>query len=395
MLLAASGDAEVLVEIGAIILVLGIVARLVRGIGLSPVPFYLLVGLLIGPDGPFTVDAGLDFIESGAALGVVLLLFTLGLAYSANELLGNLRSSAPAGLVDIVFNFPPGFAAGLLLGWGPLAATVLGGVTYISSSGIIAKVVGDLGRTANRETGVVLSVLVLEDLAMVIYLPLLGGLIAGGRASSMVVTILIALVVVVLVIAVALRYGTSISRLIFADSPEVLLFSVLGVVLLVAGVAESLEISAAVGAFLVGIALSGPAADRVQPLIEPVRDLFAALFFLFFAMQIDVRAIPGVAPVALALAIATAVTKFCSGYWAAKQAGVGLPGRWRTGTTLIARGEFSIVIAGLAVAGGAEADLGPVSATYVLVLALAGPLLARFSDPIAARLSRKSEPTVV
>ena len=281
---------------------------------------------------------------------------------------------------------------GLLLGWEPLAAVVLGGVTYISSSGIIAKVIGDLGRTANRETATVLSVLVLEDLAMVIYLPLLGGLITGGGASSVVVTVVIGIAMVVLAIGVALRFGSSISRLIFVDSPEVLLFSVLGLTLLVSGIAESLEVSAAVGAFLVGIALSGPAADRAQPLIEPVRDLFAALFFLFFAMQIDIDSIPGVAPVAIGLAFVTAATKFCSGYLAAKRAGVGVPGRWRAGTTLIARGEFSIVIAGLAVAGGVEADVGPVSATYVLVLALAGPLLARFSDPIAARLSRRREP---
>lgn len=391
MLLAAGGDADLLIELGAVILALGIVARLVRGIGLSPVPFYLIVGLMIGADGPLSVEASRGFIESGAALGVVLLLFTLGLEYSASQLLGNLKSNAPAGLVDLVLNFPPGFAAGLLLGWGLLAATVLGGVTYISSSGIIAKVIGDLGRTANRETGVVLSILVLEDLAMVIYLPLLGGLITGGRASSTVVTILIAIAVVTLVIAVALRYGTSISRLVFTESPEALLFSVLGITLLVAGIAESMEVSAAVGAFLVGIALSGPAAERAQPLIGPVRDLFAALFFLFFAMQIDFGSIPGVAPVALGLALTTAVTKFGSGYWAAKRAGVGIPGRWRAGMTLIARGEFSIVIAGLAVAGGVEADLGPVSATYVLVLALAGPLLARFSDTIAALFSRRRE----
>lgn len=388
MLLAAAGDATILLELGAIVLALAVLAKVSNRIGVSPVPLYLLVGLVIGDDGPFSVGASRDFIEIGATIGVVLLLFTLGLEYSAEAFVTGLRANAPAGLVDLVANFTPGFVAGFLLGWEPIAAVVLGGVTYISSSGIIAKVLDDLGRTGNRETPVILSILVLEDLAMAFYLPLVGGLLAGGSTVETAAAIAGALVVAVLVMVVALRFGSRISRFIFDESPEVLLFSVLGLTLLVAGFAESLRVSAAVGAFLVGIAVSGPAAERAEPLMRPLRDLFAAAFFLFFALEVDLDAVPGALPAAVVLAIVTAATKVATGWWSARRAGVGVRGRRRAGATLIARGEFSIVIASLAITSGVIADLGALAATYVLILALLGPVAARMAgsrrDPASA-----------
>ncbi len=156
-----------------------------------------------------------------------------------------------------------------------------------------------------------------------------------------------------------------------------LLLTVLGLVLLVAGVAERVGVSAAVGAFLVGIALSGTVAERAGSLIAPLRDLFAAVFFVLFAMSIDLGQLPDVIVPAVALAVVTAGTKMATGWYAARQAGVGNRGRMRAGAALIARGEFSIVIAGIAVAGGVIAQLGPLVAVYVLLLALVGPLVAR------------------
>ena len=148
-----------------------------------------------------------EFSRLAGEIGVVLLLLMLGVEYSARELVGGLRGSWRAGVLDIVLNFTPGAAAGLLLGWGPVGAVVLGGITYISSSGIIAKVLGDLGRVGNRETPVLLSVLVFEDLAMAVYLPLMTALAAGTAFVSGLKAVGIALVVVALVLGVALRYG--------------------------------------------------------------------------------------------------------------------------------------------------------------------------------------------
>src|SRR5919201_2552754 len=383
-------EAILLLELGGVILGLGVLGRLAGRLGLSPIPLYLLAGLAFGEGGLLPLVTATEFIRAGAEIGVILLLLLLGIEYSAEELTSSLRRSARAGLADLALNLTPGLAAGLLLGWGPLAALVLGGVTYVSSSGIAAKLLADLGRLGNRETPVVLSLLVMEDLAMAAYLPLLTGLLAAGSLLSKAVPVLVALVTVAVVLAVTLRWGDAISRLVFTPNDEVLLLVVLGLALLVAGLAQRLQVSAAVGAFLVGIAISGPAAQSAGPLLTPLRDLFAAVFFVFFGLQTDPAQLPGVALPALALAAVTAATKLAAGWWAARRAGVGVAGRLRAGTVLVARGEFSIVIAGLAVAAGLHARLGPLATAYVLALAVLGPLLTRAADPLAATLRRST-----
>lgn len=381
-LAAAGGDiAAVFLELGAVVLALSAVARLASRTGFSPIPGYLLLGLLVGWLSPSELTG--DFIDVGAQIGVVLLLFTLGLEYTGDELVGNLRSGAPAGAVDLVANGVPGVAAGLLLGWSFEAALLLGGVTYITSSGIVAKLLSDLGRLGNRETPVVLSLLVIEDLVMAFYLPFVAVLITGSGLATGAGSIAVALAAALGTLVVAVRFGPRVSRVLGHESNEVLLLTVLGTVLLVAGAAESLKVSAAVGAFLVGIALSDQVAHRSTELIMPLRDLFAAVFFVFFGLQIDAGALPGVALVAILLAVVTATTKVWTGWWAAARAGIRVPGRVRAGTALVARGEFSIVIAGIAVAEGVEPDLGPLAAAYVLLLAVTGPLLARYASQLA------------
>jgi CPA2 family monovalent cation:H+ antiporter-2 len=379
---------EVLLELGGVILGLGVLGRLAGRLGLSAIPLYLLAGLAFGRGGLLPLVTATEFIEVGAEVGVILLLLLLGLEYTASELVGSLRAAAPAGLVDLALNFTPGLVAGLLLGWSPLAALVLGGVTYVTSSGIVAKVLADLDRLGNRETPVILSILVVEDLAMAAYLPLVSGLLVGGGLLAGVVPVGVALVAVAVVLVVAVRYGETLSRLVFSPSDEVLLLVILGLALVVAGLAERLQVSAAVGAFLVGIALSGRAAEAAHDLLTPLRDLFAATFFVFFGLQTDPRSIPPVALAAAALALVTAATKVATGWWAARRAGIGPRGRWRAGTALIPRGEFSIVIAGLAVTAGREAGLGPLATAYVLVLAVLGPVLARASEPLRTGLGR-------
>ena len=161
-------SALALTELGAVFFALGLLARLAGRIGVSPIPFYLLGGLCFGNGGFITLDGIDEFSELASEIGVILLLLLLGLEYTATELVTGLRRSWMAGVVDIVLNFAPGAVVALMLGWGGVGAFVLGGVTYISSSGIIAKVLTDLGRLGNRETPVVLSILVFEDLAMAI-----------------------------------------------------------------------------------------------------------------------------------------------------------------------------------------------------------------------------------
>ncbi|MCF2530176.1 cation:proton antiporter [Yinghuangia soli] len=378
-----------LIEFGGILLALGLLGRVAGRMRFSPIPLYLLAGLAFGTGGLLPLGASEEFVAIGAEIGVILLLLMLGLEYTASDLVTNLKTQYPAGIVDFCFNALPGAAMALLLGWGPVAAVVLAGVTWISSSGVIAKVLGDLGRVGNRETPVILSILVLEDLAMAVYLPIVTALLAGVGLAAGSLTLAIALSVAGLVLFIAVRFGRLISRFVSSDDPEKLLLVVLGLTLLVAGIAQQLQVSAAVGAFLVGIALSGEVAEGTHALLSPLRDLFAAVFFVFFGLHTDPASIPPVLLPALALAVVTAGTKIATGYWAARRAGISVRGRWRAGGALVARGEFSIVIAGLAVTAGIEPELGPLATAYVLILVVIGPLTARYTEPVGMALSAR------
>lgn len=383
--------AQTLLELGGILLGLGILGRLANLIGLSPIPFYLLGGLLFGTGGivPLTGDED-EFIELGAQMGVILLLFLLGLEYSASELVRNLKTHYVSGLLDFVLNATPGAVVGIIMGWSPAGIMAMAGVTYATSSGIAAKLLGDLGRLGNRETPIVLSVLVFEDLLMAVYLPILTALLAGVGVMGGLISVAGAVAAVVIVMFVALRFGKVINKAIFTPNDELLLLGTLGLVLVVAGFAEEMHVSTAVGAFLVGIALSGQVAESARSVLTPLRDLFAAVFFVFFGMQTDVRQIPPVIGVALLLGLVTMITKMIVGMSAAKKAGIGLPGQIRAGTIMIPRGEFNIVIAGLATTAGV-AGIGPLAAAYVMLMAIAGPILTRFADPIANLFVRRKE----
>jgi CPA2 family monovalent cation:H+ antiporter-2 len=238
-------------------------------------------------------------------------------------------------------------------------------------------VLSELKRIDNPETPTILSVLIIEDLAMAVYLPLVGVSLLGGGPVKVATSVSIAVAVVILVLFLALKFGRQLNRFVSHQSEEIILLSTFGLVLLVAGLAARFQVSAEIGAFLVGIALSGPAAEQSHKLLSPLRDLFAAIFFFFFGLQIDPATLPPALPLAVGLGLVTALTKVLTGYWAAKRAGVDRSGSYRAGMTLVARGEFSIVIAGLG--AGIEPALGPLAAAYVLFLAIVGPMLARFA----------------
>lgn len=373
-------EALMLIEVGALLLILSLLGRVALKFGQSPIPLYMTAGLVCGAGGIFPLHASTDFLASGAEVGVVLLLVMLGLEYSPQELVGNLKSSARAGVWDALLNAIPGAAFALIMGWGPIAALVMAGVTWVSSSGVIAKILRDLGRLSNRETPIILSVLVLEDLAMAFYLPVLSAVVVGASILQGAITVAVAVGSVSLVLYLAVRHGKKLSRVFSVDQPETLLLGVLGLTMLIAGLASKVQVSSAVGAFLVGIALSGQVAQNAEKLLRPLRDLFAAFFFVFFGLMTNPLDIPAVFIPAVILASVTMATKVVTGYLAAKRAGIGRPGRWRTGLALMPRGEFTVIIAGLAVTAGVEPMIAPLAATYMLSTVIAGPILARITD---------------
>lgn len=381
---ATSGDASLaFIEIGAVALALSVLARLAGRLGITAIPLYLLAGLAVGEGGIAPLDVSADFIQLAGEIGVLLLLLTLGLEYSGDELRHGLRTGIVSGAVDAAANFTPGFLAGLVLGWEPAAALLLGGVCWVSSSGVVSKALSDLDRLGNRETPAVLNLLVIEDLAMAVYLPIVGAVVAGKSGADTVTTIAVALIAVTLILTVALRWGHHLSRLLSPASDEALLLAVFGLTLLVGGLAEEVQVSAAIGAFLIGLALSGPVQARASTIVGPLRDLFAATFFLFFSFSVDpVDLLDVLAPAAGLAAVGTA-GKIVSGWVAARPIAAG-PGRLRAGTVLIARGEFSIVIAALGAATADGAELGAMAAAYALITAMLGPLVTKFSDRLGS-----------
>jgi len=378
--------AQLLVEVGGLLLVLSILGRLANRVGISPIPLYLIAGLFVGDGGLIPLRESLDFFHIGSEIGVVLLLVMLGLEYSPSELVKGMRQARLAGLWDGLLNALPGAAFALIMGWGWIAAVAFAGITWVTSSGVTAKILRDLRRLGNRETPTVLSILVIEDLAMAFYLPIVSAIVIGEAVAQAAITVAIAVAAVLVILFIALRFGKLISRVFSIHHLESLLIGVLGLTMLVGGISAELKVSTAVGAFLVGIAITGQVAEEAVRVLAPLRDLFATVFFVYFGIVTAPATLVPVLLPAIALAVVTMGTKVLTGYLAARSAGVGVPGRWRAGLELTPRGEFSIVIAGLAATGLqfgspeiAQYILSTTTA-YVLITIIAGPLLARIPD---------------
>jgi CPA2 family monovalent cation:H+ antiporter-2 len=283
----------------------------------------------------------------------------------------------PSAAVDIVLNATPGALAGWLLGLDGVGILALAGVTYVSSSGLIARLLEDLHRLGNRETPAVLSVLVLEDFAMAAYLPLFAVLASGRSWLLAIGSMAVAVVALWVAFTASYRWGHHVGRLVRHADSEQLLLRVLGITLIVAALAEHVHASAAVGAFLVGLTLTGETADRARKVLGPLRDLFAAIFFLAIGLLVDPHDLLPMLPVAIALAAVTAATKVATGVFAARREGVARRGQLRAGTTLIARAEFSLIIIG--VVDSSIPGLAALATAYVFVVAIVGPVLARLT----------------
>lgn len=378
-----------LLELGALLSALAVLGAVARRFGLSPVPVYLMTGLALGKGGILPVPDADDFVITGAPIGMVLLLLTLGLEFSATEFASSMRHHLPSAGVDIVLNAAPGAVTGWVLGLDGVAMVALAGVTYISSSGVIARLLEDLGRLGNRETPAVLSVLVLEDFAMAAYLPLFAVLAARGSWVDAVGGMFVAVGALLAAFVASYYWGHHVGRLVAHPDSEQLLLRVLGLTLVVAAVAETLNVSAAVGAFLVGLILTGDTATRAREVLGPLRDLFAAIYFLSIGLLVDPKELLPMLPAAIALAVITAATKVLTGMFAARRDAVARRGQLRAGTALIARGEFSLIIIGLV--GASIPAVAALATSYVFIMAIAGPVLARYTGgplPSGARRDR-------
>ncbi|EFE74425.1 cation:proton antiporter [Streptomyces filamentosus] len=371
---------------GGAFLAAAFLARLGGRIGLPTIPLFILAGILLGPHTPgYTLLSNPHDLEMLSALGLVLLLFYLGLEFHMDDLKTGGRKMAIAGGTYLVLNVGAGLIFGFALGWGTSEALVLAGVLGISSSAIVTKILVDLGRIGNPETRPILGIIVVEDIFLALYLaalqPILSGadslsaaLVDGGKAFGF-----------LLLLALAARFGTKlIGKLMNTKDDELLVISFLGMAVFVAGVSEMFGVADAIGAFMVGLMLgSTSSGDRILKLVHPLRDAFGAIFFFAFGLSIDPGDLPSVLWPVLAAVVLTLAMNIAAGLAAAKVYSFGAQATSNIATTLVARGEFALILATMAAAAGLDERLSPFIAGYVLLLAVLAPLAAGRSHWLA------------
>lgn len=366
-----------LAEIGVMLLGLGIFAYIAVRLKISVVPIYLAIGLALGNGGIAPLNFSEDFLAIGAQLGAILLLLMLGLEHSGPNLVEGFLERKSTGIIDLAVNGIPGAIAGFLLGWGPIGALALGGITYVSSSGIAVQMMKEFGWNRSEISRRVTTVLVVEDLALAPYLPLLATLVAGLGVLAGVISVAVALAVTVVALVISFKGKNALSRILNTNSQGALLLTVFGAALMVAGFAELIGFSSAVAAFLVGLILTGEVAEAVRLRLSPLRDLFAAIFFVFFGLAVSPADIPAVLPLAFALAVVGIAGKMFVGWFIAR--GMSDSRAWlRAGAFLVPRGEFSILIAALAASTLFGPFLQALTMAYVFITALAASLILRF-----------------
>jgi CPA2 family monovalent cation:H+ antiporter-2 len=371
-------NSALLAEIGAALLVLGIVAFIANKLKFSVVPLYLLIGLAIGEGGLVPLSLSEEFLNTGAQIGAIMLLLLLGLEYSAYDLAKAFQDRKSAGLIDFVANATPGFALGWLLGWGLGGALALAGITYVSSSGIAAQLIKEMGWRRSEVSKRAIGVLVFEDLALAPYLPLLTSIVLGVSAISGIISVSLALAITGLVILVSFRGTAKWSKILDPNEPGGLLLTVFGAALLAAGLADLVGFSGVVAAFLIGLLLTGEVAETARARLSPIRDIFSAIFFLFFGITTDPADLPAVLPLALLLTALGIAGKYLVGWWVTRDLSDPMSA-WRATGFLIARGEFSMVIAALAAPIVLSVQLQALTLAYVILTAFAASVVLRFS----------------
>ncbi|MPZ28323.1 MAG: cation/H(+) antiporter [Micromonosporaceae bacterium] len=371
---------------GAVVLAAGLLARAGRRIGLPSIPCYLVVGILLGPGtpGPVLIEDPAE-LSVLAALGLVLLLFHLGVEFPVEQVLGSGRRLFLAAGCYIGLNVTAGLLLGFALGWGTAEALVIAGGLGISSSAIATKLLIELHRLTNAETPVVLGIIVIEDLFLAFYLALLAPVLSDATSPlGFVRDVAISFGFLVLLFAVA-RYGArAVGALVGSREDELLAVLVVGLVLLVAGLSEQVRVSDAIGALLIGLVISRTRVrERVERLVLPLRDVFAAVFFVTFGLSIDLGALETVALPAAVAVLATLTCNLAAGVVTARLFGLNQRAAANIGLTVLGRGEFSLILVTLAIGAGLDGRIGPFIALYVLGLAVLAPLLAAKSRYLA------------
>ncbi|MED5018651.1 cation:proton antiporter [Paenibacillus chibensis] len=364
----------------------------------SVIPFYILVGMAVGPHAmelwhfDFRFIDSAPFIDFMGRIGVLFLLFYLGLEFSVGRLIKSGRSIAVGGSIYIGINFTLGLLLGFLSRFPVAEALIIAGITTISSSAIVAKVLVDLKRTANPETEMILGIIMFEDVFLAVYISILSGFVLSDSSSlgGVLLSALVSLGFMLAVIIIGRKAVPLLNKWLRIRSNELFALVIFGSLFLIAGFSETIHVAEAIGALLVGLVLAETEhAKRIEHLIMPFRDFFGAVFFFSFGLSIDPLSLGGSAIwLALAAVVVTLIGNFSAGMLAGRTASLAPKASANIGLTIVSRGEFSIIMANLGKDGGLMDILQPFSAIYVLILAILGPLLTKQSKPIFFMLNR-------
>jgi CPA2 family monovalent cation:H+ antiporter-2 len=382
---------HMVLEMGLALSLIALAAVLSYLLRFSIVPLLILTGMAVGPHAPKIGPLDFRFIESAQLIefmgraGVLFLLFYLGLEFSFSRLIDSGRSIVLGGSIYIAINFAAGLGYAWLLGF-PLKETlVVAGITTISSSAIVAKVIVDLRRTANPETEMILGIIMFEDVFLAFYLSVISGLVLSGATSlgGILKSMGLSLAFILGLILVGMKATPLLNRILRISSNEVFLLVIFAWLFLLAGFGETIHVAEAIGALLLGLALSETEqSERIERMIVPFRDFFGALFFFGFGLTIDPFGLGGAVWPALGAVALTIVGNVVAGVLAGRSAKLSTSASLNTGLTIVSRGEFSIIMANLAKAGDLSPVIQPFAALYVLILAVLGPLLTKESERI-------------
>ena len=382
---------NIILEIGLSLGLIAFAIAIANKLGVSNIPFLILIGIAVGPHAPQFGAFDFRFIETASLIsfmgriGVLFLLFYLGLEANLTRLIEAGRSILLGGLIYVGINFTLGFTFGYFTGLPLRDALIIAGLTTVSSSAIVAKILFDYRRMANPETQIVLGITMFEDIFLAVYLSLISGIVLSGATSigGVVSSGGIALGFIVGLIVIGRWATLLLNRVLRISSNELFVVVVFACLFLLAGLGETIHVAESIGALLLGLILGETEhSERMERLVVPFRDFFGAVFFFSFGLSIDPYTLGGAAWVAVGAALLSLVGVVIAGFIVAWRAKLSPVGSLNTSFTLLARGEFSIIIVNLAIAGGLMGVLQPFAALYVLILASASPLLAKESERI-------------
>lgn len=354
---------------------------------------YLLAGMVIGPYIPIPLEADSRIVQTLAELGVILLMFSLGIEFSFQKLLRVGPTATIVAIVQCSLMVWLGYLIGQAFGWSQLTSMYAGAMIAISSTTIIVKAFEEQ-RIRGDFTQIVFGILIVEDLIAILLIAVLTTLSTGEQLSARELAItagrLFAFMTVLIVVGL-LTVPRMMRFVVHLDRPETTVVASVGLAFGFALLASVFGYSIALGAFVAGslVAESG-VETSVEHLVQPVRDIFAAIFFVSVGMLIDPAQIAEHWPVVLAFFAVVVVGKVCSVAVASFLTGQSVHTSISTGMSLAQIGEFSFIIAGVGLATGATDDL-----LYSIAIAVSGlttlltPWLIRAAQPTAALVDKK------